>query len=228
MSKQRITVREVEEDEEIINSKKNLKRNKKVNGFFDIVVDAINLYDNTIVADELYNSDKHTGGKIRIQNGKLVETMISNILNSLCIRHNIKNYEIKIGKKGGIKVESEHGFINAFVDVHLFIDNKLVIACECKSYLDDAFMTRADSVFNQFRKSDENTKRVLISLEDYIAKSSLMYFIDQQNVNDVFFLIDGKRNYKNPIWLKDTYKSINNIKMVTLVTYFDEIISKFK
>lgn len=226
MSRQRVTVREVETEDDV--KTVDTKRIEKVKGFFEIVVDAINSYEKIITSDDLYNSGRHTGGKIRTQNGKLVENIVRNMLTSLCQRHHIQNFKIITGLKGGIKVESKRGSINAFVDVHLFVNDSLVLACECKAYLDDAFLTRADSVFRHFKNANPNTKRVIVSLENAIADNSLLYFLDQENVNDVFFLIDNKRDHKKPIWLSEHYKQINNIKMVSMVTYFDDMISKFK
>ena len=104
-------------------------------------------------------------------------------------------------------------------------DNPIIFS-ECKTYLDKCYFDRANSDFKHFKNIDNNKKCIVVSLENGIAPNAENYFMDQGNTDKIFYLVDGKRTSKKPIWKNEFYKPINIEVLSNLINYIDNIIKQ--
>lgn len=135
------------------------------------------------------------GGKIRDLSGKITETLTEMIWNLLAKNHPEVKAEIFIGDTHPYRIEDEDGnFIEEAVDRHCYINNNLVLAIECKTYLDKCYMQRADGDFNLMKSYNKNFDGIIISIENSIADNSYKFFMNRKNIDKVYYLAIGKRN----------------------------------
>ena len=127
-------------------------------------------------------------------------------------------------KNDFVSSKSKNGYILKFqVDRHLY-DNELKGLCECKAYLDRCFMERASSDFGRIKSGiKRKPKTFILSLEDAVGKNAFNYYMDEGNIDKVFYLCDGKRNPKKPIWKKEHYKPINRKRLEEFVKFIKSI-----
>jgi len=127
-------------------------------------------------------------------------------------------------KNDFIESTSKNGYTLKFqVDRHLYT-NELKGLCECKSYLDRCFMERASSDFGRIKNGiSENPKTFILALEDAVGKNGFNYYMDEGNIDNVFFLCDGKRSPKKPIWKDEFKKSINESKLEKFIEFIKNI-----
>lgn len=127
-------------------------------------------------------------------------------------------------KNDFVKSVSESGYELKFqVDRHLYT-KKLVGLCECKAYLDRDMMARASSDFARITKSlKEKPKTFILGLEDAVGSDAYDYYMDEGNIDNVFYLLDGKRSPKKPIWKPKYRKSINVEKLKEFVSFIQKI-----
>jgi hypothetical protein len=193
----------------------------------NILETVFDYYNNHISSEKLYNENLNAGGKIRGKNGELVENMIKNILKELCLLNNVSSFKITGKKDDSIRVFSKNGHIDVSTDVHFYINEKPIFFIECKTYLDKCYFDRANSDFKQLKAQHSDANCVIVSLENGIALNAENYFMDQGNTDNLFYLVDGKRTSKKPIWGKGFYKPINEDKLFNLISYFDDIIKQY-
>jgi len=119
---------------------------------------------------------------------------------------------------------SKNGYILKFqVDRHLY-NNGLKGLCECKAYLDRCFMERASSDFGRIKNGiKQKPKTFILALEDGVGENAFNYYMDEDNIDNVFYLCDGKRNPKKPIWKPKFRKCINESKLVEFVSFISKI-----
>ncbi len=123
-------------------------------------------------------------------------------------------------KNDFIESKSKNGFVLKFqVDRHLYTDNLKGLG-ECKAYLDRCFMERASSDFFRIKNGiSENPKTFVLALEDAVGKTAYNYYMDEGNIDNIFYLLDGKRNPKKPIWKDEFYKPINIKKLEKFIEF---------
>jgi hypothetical protein len=123
-----------------------------------------------------------------------------------------------------IESKSKNGHVLKFqVDRHLYLDELKGLG-ECKSYLDRCFMERASSDFGRIKVGVvEKPKTFILALEDAIGDSAYNYYMDEGNIDSVFYLCDGKRNPKKPIWKPEFYKPINKSKLKSFIEFIKQI-----
>ena len=194
---------------------------------FDIAKEVTNYYNNNINSNELYFNNTNAGGKVRQKNGSIVENICEIILRELCILNKINQFNIGGKKIDSVRIFSKSGYIDASVDIHFSINNRNVLYGECKTYLDKCYLDRANSDLSHFKKLDHKNECVIISLENSTRKESENFFLDDGNINKIFYLVDGKRNSKKPIWKNEFYKPINQNSLLTLINYFDGVIKQY-
>jgi hypothetical protein len=68
---------------------------------------------------------------------------------------------------------------------------------------------------------------MVVSLENAVSDNAENFFLDEGNIDKIFYLLDGKRNSKKPIWKKKYYKPINNNVLIGLMEYIDNIIKQY-
>lgn len=129
-----------------------------------------------------------------------------------------KNDYISSTSKSGITLKFQ-------VDRHLYDkNNNMEKLGECKAYLDRCFMERASSDFRRINESlSSKPKTFILALENCVSDKAFQYYMDEENINDVFFLMDGKRNAKKPIWKDGFEKKVNEDSLQKFVDYINEI-----
>ena len=135
------------------------------------------------------------GGKIRDISGKITETLTEMIWNLLAEKYPTIKAEICVGETRPYKIiDNEGNYIEESVDRHCYINDKLVLAIECKTYLDKCYMQRADGDFNLMKSYNKDFDGIIISIENSIADNSYNFFMNRKNIDKVYYLAIGKRN----------------------------------
>lgn len=135
------------------------------------------------------------GGKIRDISGKITETLTEMIWHAFEKKYPNVKAKIYIGDDKPYRIEDNDGnYIEESVDRHCYINDKLVLAIECKTYLDKCYMQRADSDFNLMKSYNHDFKAIIISVENSIADNSYNFFLNRGNIDKVYYLAEGKRN----------------------------------
>jgi hypothetical protein len=189
----------------------------------NIINNIHNIYINKII--ECNQIDD--GSKIRTIKGDLVENITFNIIKDICKLNNIPETEYKLykGKQNPKRCHSKNGYIDVSVDVHFDI-GKYSLYIENKAQVDKCYLDRSHSDLSKLKK--ETSFGIVVALENDIKQESLNYFLDKKGLDGVFFLVDGKRSSKNPIWAEDNFKTINTEKLKTLIQFIDNFIKLAK
>jgi hypothetical protein len=162
--------------------------------------------------------ESNEGGKRRKIMGDLGEEISQRIFEYCLNILNIKNAKVYRGsdKKIMCKIDDD-SYFEAQVDKHVEIEDFLRIICEAKTYLDKTYVERASSDFNIIRKYNERgDKKIfsyIISLQDCIKKETLSFFMKDGHIDNVFILMDLKRQATKPIWNPKFRKTINLDKL---------------
>ena len=129
-----------------------------------------------------------------------------------------KNDFIESISKGGYSLKFQ-------VDRHLYDkDGSMEKIGECKAYLDRCFMERASSDFGRILNGvDSKPTTFVIALEDAVGNTAYNYYMDEGNIHKVFYLCDGKRNPKKPIWKEEFYKPINPKKLESFIKFINKL-----
>lgn len=148
------------------------------------------------------------GGGIRLLRGITCETMVDIICESLNIESRVGSSDfqlITITGRDGKEYSTRHQ-----VDRHLYYNNKIIAVVECKSYLDSCYYTRACSDFKRMSVLHPNIKKYIFALENNISDSTIAFTdVEFDYVcNDIFYMCNGKRKSKKPIYEKDFSKEL--------------------
>ena len=126
--------------------------------------------------------------------GNMVETFTDEIWDFLCKKYPHVCAEIRRGPADPIEIiDKDKNSITESVDRHCYINNKLVMAIECKTYLDKCFMQRADSDFHLMKTSND-FEAIIVAFENAAADNAFNFFMNQKNIDNVYFLADSRRN----------------------------------
>lgn len=170
------------------------------------------------------DSTNGIGGQLRVFSGEVVENIIEMIIGELIKQHKRKDSFIINGKSDGVIVKSKNGEHKFSVDRHVHLnDINKTIFIECKSYTDSCYVGRADLDLMNIKKKYKNSNRILVALQYDISQKSQNYFLDQGNIEKIFYLVDGKRKSKYPLWRKEFHKELNYDKLYELVSYLNGI-----
>ena len=176
------------------------------------------------INNELNNASTLTGGPLRQVMGELVENMIDLIWQEMQKKYPNVNSKITVGKKTPIKITNKGGSIEESVDRHGFINGKMVIGIECKTYLDKCYLQRADSDF-ALMKEGADFEAIIVSLENAVSDNAFNFFMNRNNIDNVFYLADGKRKSGIDNHISHNRERINKEKIAILV---DKIEGYFK
>lgn len=172
-----------------------------------------------------------TGGQNRTYSGDTVELTVENIINMFKERYPTLTIEIR-GDNDKIKIMGKDGesFTEESVDKHIYINGKLELIIECKTYLDKCYLQRACDDFRLIKKGiDYPIEAWVISLENGISDIAYNFFMYQDDdiyTNECFFLSDGKRNSAKPIY-KNYETRLNIDKIKIMIEKFDNFFKKF-
>ena len=191
-----------------------------------------------------HNEDKSRayGGVIRATKGKLQEFITHRLIESAWVceleqdpeRLDINSKKIPIYIKNNylnslpnyirehIEANIDDYYYNLSVDKHVFVDNNLLFAVECKSYTENAMLKRIMVDFMLLKTVFPNLKCFLFQLEsmlggDYskdlhtplgsVQSHSIMSYFDSVQLN-IFTFIYGERNVDRPINKPEFFKPL--------------------
>ena len=157
-----------------------------------------------------------SGGKIRAINAKLVESLAELIWRTET-GGDVRKEKYTIHNPKGAALDFS-------VDKHCYsIGGKLRLILECKTYLDRCFLARADADLHMIKKSLGKANRevefAILALENSCADDALTFYLGNDNIDDVFFLLDGKRKSNQPIWNAKHRKPINKRQLQRFIDY---------
>ena len=166
-------------------------------------------------------------GKIRASSGRVVEELIDYSWELFAVKYNNYCFESKIGHQDGMNIFDNKGYsIKESVDRHCYINNKIFCCFECKTYLDKCYLQRADSDFSLMKQKGDFHK-ILISLENSINENILAFFLNRNNIDEIFFLSTGKRNSKKEKRIYNQLDRINIDLITAFIKNLDDKIKKF-
>ncbi len=202
------------------------------------------------------------GGTIRSAKGALVEGIAKNIIEIAWANIGGKAQRLSFDKKPILvpirKVYVEqikdpevrayirkniHNYVYRFkTDVHINIDEKLVVGVECKAYTENAMLKRiaVDAIF--LKQAHKNAHNVLLQLEsqlggDYgdISKTThygsypthtILSYFDDINLH-IITLLEGERKVDRPIHKKKFYKKLEKESVEKAVEVFEKLFSNY-
>lgn len=174
-----------------------------------------------LLIEALNEASPLSGGKLRQVMGAIVEDLVEVIWNNFSEKYPEAKATICKGDTTPIKIiDCYNNSIEESVDRHCYINGKLVLAIECKTYLDKCYLQRADSDFN-LMKTSNNFKGIIVSLQDSIAEESYNFFMNRGNVDKVFYLADGKRNSASDKHISRNTDKIKKEYIANLVNYIE-------
>ena len=141
--------------------------------------------------EEQRNMIQSNGGALREFSKENVEQLMDLIFNEFNNYYHNSLYSFVIGSTSPVIIGDN--IMKESVDRHMYYNNKLIFAVECKTYLDKCYMQRTDSDFD-FMKMEYNFKGWIVSLENGIADKSFNFFMSRNHINKVYYLASGKRN----------------------------------
>jgi len=191
-----------------------------------ILNECVLYYNQNIISDNIYYDIPMSGWIIRNKNWNLAEDMIIHILETICFELWIINYDISWKKKDYIRVNSENWYINTSTDIHFKLNGLELLFIECKTYLDKCYLDRANSDLSHLKKSFNESYCFIISLEKATPDNVEYFFMDQWFIDGIYYLLDGIRSSKKPIWKSEFKKEINKDKLSLLISDLLTIITQ--
>ncbi len=140
--------------------------------------------------EQLEEAKLLSGGPLRAKMGTIVEDFVDQAWAQLSKKYPNVSAEIKVGSKSPITI---YNSFKESVDRHCYINGELVLAIECKTYLDKCYLQRADSDFN-LMKGSKHFFSCILSLQNSVNEDTLKYFLSRGNIDEVFFFSDKKRD----------------------------------
>ncbi len=212
------------------------------------------------IEDDAHDGLRAYGGIIRAGKGILVESMAKNIVEIAW--HNIggkagrlsfdkkpvlvpirKQYvnRVKDPKVQLYILKNIKNYVYKFkTDVHVNIDDKLVIGIECKAYTENAMMKRiaVDGMF--LKQAHPKAQNVLFQLESQLGgdysdiKKDIHYgsnpthtilsYFDDVDLN-IITLLEGERKVDRPIHKKQFYKQLKTISVKHAVKILEDLLN---
>lgn len=177
-----------------------------------------------------YTSESYTGGKMREDRGDSIEELVRKTIDKIASETHV-NLTCKKGSsdKKILTLTSPDGTIltdEHQVDVHVYLNGKLIAVIECKAYLDSCYYVRACSDFNKFKKFGYNVKTLIFALEDGISKDKKMFtdHLTDNACDRIFYILDGKRSSSKPIYDRRYLKTPNHDKIIDFINYILDLL----
>lgn len=168
--------------------------------------------------EQLNEAKELNGGPLRAKMGTIVENFVDQAWALLCEKYPNVPAEIKIGSKKPITIYKS---FKESVDKHCYINGQLVLAIECKTYLDKCYLQRADSDFN-LMKGSEQFFYCILSLQNSVNEDTFEYFLSRGNIDGVFFFSDKKRDSKAENHICRNLQFLDKEKIFTFLNKMEE------
>ena len=202
------------------------------------------------------------GGVLRSTKGKLVEVMAPLIIDlawqesggapERISRGNAKTYRLPIKSdyvdrlpmdvRDYINARKDDYFYRSQVDVHVSVDNTLIMGIECKSYAENAMIKRILVDFRLLKSLHPELICCLLQLEsqlggDYSDPSAnpnmgsrsthtLMSYFPEVDLN-IMTLLDGERNINRPIHRAEHFKELRPERLERVINQFKALLTPY-
>lgn len=144
----------------------------------------------------------------------------------------VRNYLLSNVKKCSYRQKS---------DLHVYIDDKFVMAVECKAYTENAMMKRILVDFTLLKKVYPNLKFLLVQLEsqlggDYSSKLcknplgslSTHTLLSHFDVDlNIITLLEGERDITKPIHKKEFFKPLTKESLESAIDVIKNLLNEF-
>ncbi len=227
----------------------------------DDILKAYEILVKGIESDALNDDERAFGGIIRSAKGKLVESIAQHLVeiawqnlggneNRLSLERQVmripinKSYISKIKSKEvreHILNNLEDYFYGLKTDVHVSIDNKLVMGIECKAYTENAMLKRILVDFTLLKSVFPNIKCVLLQLESQLtgdysqprkkitfgspSTHTLLSYFDVDL--HIITLLEGERKVDQPIHSSKYYKSLERDILESSIKVIEDLLKEF-
>ena len=202
------------------------------------------------------------GGVLRSTKGNLVEVMAPHIINLAWRESGGSPERISIGSaisyrlpikpdyvdrlqmevRDYINARKDAYFYRSQVDVHVFVDNALIMGIECTSYAENAMIKRILVDFRLLKSLHPELICCLLQLEsqlggDYSDPSAnpnmgsrsthtLMSYFPEVDLN-IMTLLDGERNIDRPIHRAEHFKQLRQERLERVINQFKALLTPF-
>lgn len=180
----------------------------------------INHYENHLDKATAKATVLGAGGQVRASTSNLVESLAE------LIWTNETNGSVRVDT---YTISNPQGDTLDFsVDKHCYsVNGKLKLILECKAYLDRCYLLRADHDMEMIKtslgKKNRDVKFAILALETAVSENALKFYLGRDNIDDVFFLLGGKRVSSKPIWKTEYRKQINEQLLSKVVSYVQRL-----
>lgn len=171
-----------------------------------------------------------TTGKLRDRSGKIMEDTVELLYNEIRKNYTYISSKIKTGNQDFILCVNPGGKMKAQVDKHCYVDEKLILLIEVKTYLEASYLKRAKTDVYDIKMAVENPIQAIIVAAEYasIHKETLGYLMWDQKIDKIFYLIDwnihGRRSPSKPLYKIPKPLSREKLKILInyIINYFEE------
>ena len=152
----------------------------------------------------------------------------------------VENLPSEIRKR--IKANEDDCFFDAQVDIHVYVDKKLVMGVECKSYAENAMLKRSLIDFRLLKSLHPALICCLLQLENSLGGDysqplanpqfgspkahTLMSHFPEVSLN-VITLLEGNRNSSEPIHGPDYFKELKPEFLDNAIARFAQFLTPF-
>jgi hypothetical protein len=208
--------------------------------------------------------ERQRGGIIRSTTGSLVEELARQTItlawreiegtNSRLSFGDKKRYQVPINPnylkrlpaslKKRITAQKRPFTYPAQVDVHVFVDNELVMGGECKAYAENAMLKRILVDFRLLKSLHPNLVCCLFQLESMLggehsgplkegtvlgssSTHTLMSFFPEVELN-ILTLLEGERRVKEPIHDPEFYKELKSDRLNHSISNLQRLLRPYK
>lgn len=216
----------------------------------------------SIESSAIEEEDRAYGGFIRAGKGKLVENIAQHLIeiawekikgNPEKLSFHKQSIKIPINKQYIEKIKDKE--IRSYIysnidnyyyriksDIHVLIDNKLVMGIECKAYTENAMLKRILVDFTLLRSVVNDLICVLVQLESQLtgdysnptnkinygshSSHTLMSYFDVDL--NIITLLEGERKVDEPIHKIDSYKPLKREVIEIAINRLAMLLEKYK
>lgn len=227
----------------------------------DEIVKAYEILVKGIEADANDDEDRAYGGIIRAGKGKLVESIAKRMVEIAW--ENLKGKPDRLSlEKQTYKIPIQKSYIDKLkykevreyilknikdyyyglrTDVHVLVDDKLVMGIECKAYAENAMLKRIMVDFTLLKSVVPNMCCVLLQLESQLTgdysepKKKIIYGSHSSHTIMSYFdvdlniitLLEGERKVDKPIHKSDHYKELKKDVLELGIKSMSELLRKY-
>ena len=227
-----------------------------------IIIKAYDAVMKGIQEEALASVDRAYGGIVRAGKGVLVENIATqlidiawnDILDQLSSRLTMNKTKINIGIKNEYISKIPNETVKKYVgdhladhiykfgtDVHVFIDDKLVLPIECKAYTENAMLKRILFDASLMKEATGINNYFLLQLEsqlggDYSTLNEIIYgskpshaILSHVDINlEIITLLKGERKVMAPIHKTEFYKELTLFQLERALLKFTSALEKYK